>query len=110
LPALIVMLGLMLITPLLGIYYFKVLMGKARDTDSYYKKVKSVSRLFYIPIILTVITLLFTAVGFPMPFGNLGVEEIAGSFDILSFLSIASIGFYLTLAGSVICSLMALEL
>lgn len=108
--ALFTMSALMLITPVLGLLYLVTLAKPGKQDDKSYSRIKTVSQLFYIPIVLWVSTLIIASVGFPMPFGNLGIEEIGSSFDLLSFLSMSGLGFYLTLAGSIICSLMALEL
>ena len=108
--ALLTMSALMLVSPLLGLAFLAALTGRGKNHDNNYGRIKTISKLFYVPVILWLTALIMTAISFPMPFGNLGVEEIGPSFDILSFLSMAGLGFYLTLAGSVLCSLMALEL
>ncbi len=110
LPALIIVTALMLFSPLLSIIYIIVLFGPSNYRDKYFSRIKMVSRLFYIPIILWVVVLIFGFIGFAMPFGNLGIEEIGSSFNLLSFLSMTDMGYYLTFAGSLICSLLALEL
>ncbi|MCP4631609.1 MAG: hypothetical protein GY855_01690 [candidate division Zixibacteria bacterium] len=111
LPSLIVMSVYILLTPILGIIFLIVLLGKpGSNPNSYYYKVKNIAKLFYIPIILWITLLILASIGFPMPFGNLGVREIGESFNLLSFLSITGIGFYIFFASSLVCSLMASEL
>jgi hypothetical protein len=110
LPALIVYTVYLLLSPILGLIYVVTLATVKRDSEKHLVRVKKMSRLFFIPIVLWVAILIIAAIGFPMPLGNLGVKEIGTSFNILSFLSISGAGFYLTLAGCIVCSLMASEI
>ena len=110
LPALIVLSLFMFVSPIVAICFVITLARSRSMPDAYCSKIKKISKLFFISIFLCIAMLLFVAIGFPLPFGNLGVEEFRSSFTMVSFVSITRIGFYLTLAGCVVCSLMALEL
>ncbi|MBD3168698.1 MAG: hypothetical protein GF307_04390 [candidate division Zixibacteria bacterium] len=111
LPSLIVLTLLMFLAPILGILYIVVMAGSpGKDPEKYYSRIKSVSKLFFLILVLWVAVLILAAIGYPLPFGDLGVEELGDSFGMLSFLSIAGVGFYLTAACSLLCSLMAAEL
>lgn len=110
LPSLIIIAMYMFVTPIIGIAFLITLAGMKKNPAKKYSMIKTISRLFGIPILLFFTILILASIGFPMPFGNLGVREVGESFNLLSFLSMAGIGFYAMLAGALVCSLMAAEL
>lgn len=103
--------ALIVLAPLIGILNLVMLHRGKGVEDRYLRGVKNSSRLFFLLMLLWVFVLVLAAVGFAMPFGNLGIPQIGmESFNLLAFLTTASVGFYLTFAASWLNSTMALFL
>ncbi len=102
---------LIVLAPLVGILNLAMLYRGKGAEDRYLRGVKNSSRLFFLLMILWLFVLVLAAIGFAMPFGNLGIPQIGmESFNLLAFLTTASVGFYLTFAASWLNSTMALFL
>jgi len=102
---------LIVLAPLVGILNLAMLYRGKGVEDRYLRGVKNSSRLFFLLMILWLFVLVLAAIGFAMPFGNLGIPQIGmESFNLLAFLTTASVGFYLTFAASWLNSTMALFL
>jgi len=102
---------LIVLAPLVGILSLAMLYRGKSAEERYLRGVKNSSRLFFILMLLWVLVLVVAAIGFAMPLGNLGIPQIGmDSFNLLSFLTTASVGFYLTFAASWLNSTMALFL
>jgi hypothetical protein len=107
----IVLSVLIVLAPLVGILNLVTLHVGRGGEDKYLRGVKNSSRLFFLLMLLWLLVLVLAALGFAMPFGNLGIPQIGmESFNLLSFLTTASVGFYLTFAASWLNSTMALFL
>lgn len=107
----VVMSVLIVLAPLVGILNLAMLYRGKSAEERYLRGVKNSSRLFFILMLLWVLVLVVAAIGFAMPLGNLGIPQIGmDSFNLLSFLTTASVGFYLTFAASWLNSTMALFL
>ena len=103
--------ALIVLAPLIGVLNLVMLHRGKGAEDRYLRGVKNSSRLFFLLMLLWVFVLVLAAVGFAMPFGNLGIPRIGmESFNLLAFLTTASWGFYLTFAASWLNSTMALFL
>jgi len=107
----IVLSALIVLAPLVGILNLAMLYRGRGAEEKYLRGVKNSSRLSFLLMLLWVFVLVLAAVGFAMPLGNLGIPQIGmESFNLLAFLTTASVGFYLTFAASWLNSTMALFL
>jgi hypothetical protein len=85
----------------IGTLYF--LYRRPNPIEKYYRSLKRMLFFNYLPIVLWIITVVISIIGFPSPFGSaFGVKEISEHFSFISLVTATSFGMWLTLACLII--------
>jgi len=72
---------------------------KINPLEKYYGALKRILFFNYLPMILWLVVIIISVIGFPSPFGSaFGVKEISENFNFISFITATSFGMWLTLA------------
>ncbi len=72
---------------------------KTNPLEKYYRSLKRMLIFNYLPIVLWIIVVIMSIIGFPSPFGSaFGTKEIGENFSFINFMTATSFGMWVTLA------------
>ncbi|MCD6162341.1 MAG: hypothetical protein J7K40_08005 [candidate division Zixibacteria bacterium] len=96
-------------SPVIGILNL-IALNSGRNKANYFSRLKSISRLNILAILLYIALFALVASGQLNPFGSLGIEALGENFTLLSVINMASVSIWLNIAAHLLGLLPALEL
>lgn len=94
-----------------GIANLLSLFSKTKEPDRYWKKMRKLTKLGYVPILIWLVVLMISVVGFRTPFWEVaGVSQLGEKFGIVNLISLTHLGLWLAFATLVINSSVVREI
>ncbi len=101
----------MILSFLLGLANLLSLFTKAKDQEKYWKRLKKLARIGYLPILIWLAVLIISIVGFNTPIWDLiGVNKLGEKFNIINLIRLSSFGTWLAFGSLVVNSSIAGEI
>ncbi len=101
----------MILTFAAGIVNLLSLFSKTKEPDSYWRKMRKLTKLGYVPILIWLVVLIISVLGFRTPLWDLlGVSQLGEKFGIVNLISLTQAGLWLAFAALVVNSSVVSEI